>query len=84
MRHAGPAALDQLEPILAEFRKMAELKEKKRGIFYRGAKAFLHFHEDPAGMFADLKTGADYQRFRANTRAEIAALLRAARKTLAA
>jgi len=84
MRHAGPAALDQLEPILAEFRKMAELKEKKRGIFYRGAKAFLHFHEDPAGMFADLKTGADYQRFRANTRTEIAALLRAARKTLAA
>jgi len=83
MRHAGPDALDQLEPVIAEFRKMAEIKEKKRGTFYHRSRGFLHFHEDPAGFFADLKTGDDYERFRANTRSEIAALLRAARKALA-
>lgn len=43
---------------------------------------FLHFHEDPAGMFADLKTGDKFERFPANTRVEIAALLDRAAKTL--
>ncbi|HUY37851.1 MAG TPA: hypothetical protein VMV13_03425 [Candidatus Binataceae bacterium] len=75
MKHAGSRALDQIEPILAELRKLGGLKEKTRGVFYRGSVAFLHFHEDPAGMFADLKTGEDFERFRANTRAEIATLL---------
>ena len=65
MRHARPAALDQLEPLLARLRAIAGLKEKSRGVFYRGAKAFLHFHEDPAGLFADIRTadGTDFERF---------------------
>ena len=31
MKHAGPEALDQLEPILEEIRRLDGLKEKKRG-----------------------------------------------------
>jgi hypothetical protein len=58
MKHAGPEALDQLEPILAELRKLPGLKEKKRGAFYRGSSGFLHFHEDPAGFFADVSSTA--------------------------
>ena len=65
MRHARPEALDQLEPLLARVRAITGLKEKSRGVFYRGAKAFLHFHEDPAGLFADIRTadGRDFERF---------------------
>ena len=83
MKHAGPQALKTLEPLLEKlrtiFRTTPGLVERKRGIFYRGAAAFLHFHEDPAGMFADLRSGTDFERYAVNTKAEIARLLRAAR-----
>jgi hypothetical protein len=82
MKHAGPEALDRIEPILAKLRKLDGLKERTRGSFYRGGVGFLHFHEDPAGMFADLKTGEHFERFPANTRAEIAALLERAANAL--
>ena len=49
MRHAGSDALDALEVVLGALRAHPELKEKKRGIFYRKSVAFLHFHEDKAG-----------------------------------
>jgi hypothetical protein len=40
------------------------LKEKKRGVFYLGSRAFLHFHEDPAGLFADVRlAGDEFERF---------------------
>ena len=83
MRHATPAALDALEPLLAELRGVAALCEKKRGTFYRGARAFLHFHEDPAGLFADVRlAGDDFTRLRVSTRAEQRALVAALRKAL--
>jgi hypothetical protein len=83
VRHATPAALDRLEPLLAELRGVAELREKKRGTFYRGSRAFLHFHEDPAGLFADVRLGGDdFTRLRATTRAEQRALLAALRAAL--
>jgi hypothetical protein len=71
MKHAGPDALDQIEPILVEIRKLNGLKEKKRGTFYYGSSAFLHFHEDPAGFFADLKIdGKDFERFPVNSKTQ--------------
>jgi hypothetical protein len=75
MKHAGAAALDQLEPLLAEIRALPGLKEKSRGVFYRGSKAFLHFHEDPAGLFADVRLGADFDRYRVETEEERMAFL---------
>jgi hypothetical protein len=79
MKHAGPGTLEALEPLLEELRTIPGLTERKRGIFYRGPVAFLHFHEDPAGKFADIRRGADFERYAVNTEAEIARLLRAAR-----
>jgi hypothetical protein len=78
MKHAGREALEQIEPVLKEIRKLDGVKEKTPGAFYRGSIAFLHFHEDPAGMFADLKIDGDFQRFPINTTTQTQALLRRA------
>lgn len=83
MKHAGPAALDALEDVLAALRAHAGLREKSRGTFYRKSSAFLHFHEDPEGLFADVKlAGADFTRFRVSTKKEQAALLREVARAL--
>jgi len=75
MKHAGPAALDQIEPMLALIRRVPGLTEKSRGTFYKGSKAFLHFHEDPSGMHADVRLTDDFVRYRVETEAEQTALL---------
>ena len=76
MKHAGQAALNRLESLLAEIRKHDGLKEKSRGVFYRRSKAFLHFHEDPSGDHADVRGPAgEFERFRCETAQERIALL---------
>jgi hypothetical protein len=76
MRHAGAAALDRLDGLLQEVRRRhPQLKERKRGAFYRGGLGWLHFHEDPAGLFADLKSDGEWTRFAVDTAAERKALL---------
>ena len=54
MRHARDEDLDRLEDVLVKVRTLPGLTEKKRGVFYRKGRSFLHFHEDPKGMFADI------------------------------
>lgn len=80
MKHASAAALDALEPLLAELRTLAGLTEKSRGVFYRRSRAFLHFHEDPRGLFADVRDadGRDFERFDVTEPPGRAALLAAA------
>jgi hypothetical protein len=75
MKHAGQEALDQLDGLLEELRSIPGLVEKRRGIFYRKSKAFLHFHEDSSGLHADVRVGADFERRRVETGKERAALL---------
>jgi hypothetical protein len=70
MKHAGPEALQTIEPLLRELRALPFLVEKKTGTFSRGAKAFLHFHEDPTGMHADVRMGDEFTRHRVETTAE--------------
>lgn len=70
MKHAGKEALDKLEGLLERIRKIDGIKEKKLGIFYRGSKAFLHFHEDPKGLFADLSVNTKWKRFPVNSTIE--------------
>jgi len=82
MRHATPAALDQIDGLLATLRALPGLTEKKRGTFYRGSKAFLHFHEDAAGVFADVRVTDVFDRYRVSTKAEQAALVRRVRAAL--
>jgi hypothetical protein len=75
VRHATTEALDQLEPLLAQLRLVPGLVEKGRGVFYRKSRAFLHFHEDPSGLFADVRFGQDFERFRVESNAERDALM---------
>ena len=75
MRHATAAALDELEPLLTRLRSLPGLVEKKRGIFYRRGRAFLHFHEDPTGLHADARLDVDFERFRVQTPEEQDALV---------
>jgi hypothetical protein len=83
MKHARADALDRLEPFLAQLRAVEGLTEKSRGVFYRKSKAFLHFHEDPSGEFADVRfDGVEFERVRATTATEQQALLRRVRAAL--
>jgi hypothetical protein len=78
VKHAGAGALDALSDLLETLRTRAVLVEKRPGIFYLKGKAFLHFHEDRAGLFADLRQGGDWQRLPVNSsdeRAEVLALV---------
>ncbi|WP_133648294.1 hypothetical protein [Paraburkholderia flava] len=81
MKHAGSASLDQLDNTLGLLRELPGLSEKSRGVFYRRGKAFLHFHEDPTGLYADLRAGDVFERYPVNTaaeRAKFVALVRVA------
>ena len=75
MKHAAAGALEALGDLLANLRVRAGLVEKRPGIFYVKGRAFLHFHEDPAGLFADLRQNGDWQRFPVNSSDERAELL---------
>lgn len=76
MKHAGRDTLKTLGPMLRELRKHDLLVEKSSGSFYLGAKAFLHFHEDPAGIFADVKENLlTFKRYRVTKRHEQKKLL---------
>ena len=75
MKHATAAGLDELDDVLRALRGVDGLRERSRGVFYRGSRAFLHFHEDPSGMYADVRLGADFERIRVTTKAERKRLL---------
>jgi hypothetical protein len=82
MKHATPEVLRGLSGLLDQIRQRDGLKEKKLGIFYKKSKSFLHFHEDPAGVFADLSAGADFVRFPVNTKGQRKVLLTALDRAL--
>lgn len=86
MKHAGKAALDALEPLLGDLRGLPGLKETARGTFYVKSRAFLHFHEDPAGLFADIRdaAGLEFDRLEITSEAGRARLVALARQRLGA
>jgi hypothetical protein len=76
VKHAGPQTLAALEPLLRQVRQRPSLVERTPGCFYRKSVAFLHFHEDATGTFADIKlSGKGFTRVRATTPQEQAHLL---------
>jgi hypothetical protein len=83
MKHASAATLGRIEGLLGELRALPGLTEKKAGTFYRKGSAFLHFHEDPAGLFADIKVDGDWRRRPVNSATARARLVRDARRLLA-
>jgi hypothetical protein len=76
MKHAGSDTLAALAPLLARLRALPGLAERTHGCFYRGATAFLHFHDDAAGPFADVRLAPGaFTRLRVATAAEQDALV---------
>jgi len=69
VKHATRSTLNALSPLLERIRTYEELVERSPGVFYRKSKPFLHFHEDPAGIFADVRLMSDeeFTRFQVNS-----------------
>jgi hypothetical protein len=82
MKHATGPALDEVASLLDKLRELPGLTERSRGVFYRRGAAFVHFHEDPAGIFADLRSGPDWERLPATSAKQRKELLRRVRAVL--
>ena len=76
VRHATPDDLEQVHALLERLRAVPGLVERTPGTFYRRSRAFLHFHHDPSGMYADARLhDDDFERFRVSTAKEQARFL---------
>ncbi len=82
MRHATQEDLDHVEELLGELRQLPQLRERKRGYFSRGSRAFLHFHEDAGDLYADVRLDSEFQRMRVTSRREQAEFLAQVRAAL--
>jgi hypothetical protein len=82
VRHATEEDLDRLAPLLAELRKLPQLRERKPGYFSRGPHAFLHFHEDAGDLYADVRIGNKFQRMRVTSPTEQTTFLFLVREAL--
>ncbi len=82
MRHASPEDLEQIADLVSALRATDTLTERTPGVFYRRSKAFLHFHADPHGFYADVRIDHDagFERVRVTTKAEQRRLLSSIRK----
>ncbi len=65
-----------------ELRKLPELRERKRGYFALGSRAFLHFHEDAGDLYVDVRLESAFQRMRVTSRIEQADFLSRVRRAL--
>jgi hypothetical protein len=83
MKHATADTLAALQPLLAQLRTIGRLVERTPGCFYLKSSAFLHFHEDATGIFADVKFDpASFSRVRVTSAAEQARLVQDVRRCL--
>jgi hypothetical protein len=82
VKHADVRALEAVSDLIENLRRRSDLVEKKLGIFYTKGRAFLHFHKDPAGLFADLREGDEWQRYSVNDPDECTRLLAAVDRTI--
>jgi hypothetical protein len=83
MRHATPATFAALADLLTTLRGIDGLAEKRPGAFSLGSRAFLHFHDDPTGYYADVRFTDEFERFRVTTKREQQALVSRIRSHLA-
>ena len=81
MKHADVRALEAVSDLIENLRRRSDLVETRLGIFYPNGRAFLHFHKDPTGLFADLREAGEWQRFPVNDPDECTRLLAAVDRT---
>lgn len=84
MRHAREEDLGGVNAILQYLRAQSLLVEKKPGVFYRRSRAFLHFHADDSGLYADVRLVDQFDRYRVQTAKERAAFLKLVSRSLRA
>ncbi|SRR6266851_4254476 len=82
VRHATEQDLDCLDELLAELRRLPQLRERKRGYFSRGSQAFLHFHEDAGAFYVDVKLHGSFERMRVTSRGEQTEFLTAVKRAV--
>jgi hypothetical protein len=75
MKHAGPGTLARIASLLAELRARPALSESRPGVFVLKSRAFLHFHDDPSGVFADVRLTDAFVRMPVTTASEQVDLL---------
>ena len=75
MQHAGPRALARISPLLEELRARPVLRERRPGVFELKSRAFLHFHDDPSGIFADVRLAEGFVRLPVTSSSQQADLL---------
>jgi hypothetical protein len=77
MLHATESTVARYSALFDSLRELDGLNEKRPGVFYRKSKAFLHFHEDPTGLYADLRVDANegFVRMCVESRVEQSALI---------
>jgi hypothetical protein len=82
VRHATQGDLDRIEALLVELRGLSQLRERERGYFSRGSRAFLHFHEDAGDLYVDVRLGSRFERMKVTSRCEQADFLSRVREAL--
>jgi hypothetical protein len=82
MRHATQEDLDHIEALLVELRQLPQLRERRRGYFSRGSRAFLHFHEDAGDLYVDVRLDSAFHRMRVTSGKEQADLVSRVRRAL--
>ena len=75
MKHAGPGTLARISPLLDELRARPVLRERRPGVFELKSCAFLHFHDDPSGIFADVRLAEGFVRLLVTSRSQQSDLL---------
>jgi hypothetical protein len=76
--------LEGIASLLDELRAIDGLTEKRPGVFYRGSRAWVHFHEDGDDIYADARmtARADFERTRVTTKTEQRKLVAAVRRSV--
>ena len=75
MKHATAETFASIGHLLQHLRSRKRLVERTPGAFYFKSKAFLHFHHDPSGIYADVKQDLTFTRMRCTSQEEQRAVL---------
>jgi hypothetical protein len=83
VRHATPDDLIEADDLLRSLRGIDGLVEKRPGVFSYRSRAFLHFHADPSGLYADVRLqGDDFERLPVHSRRQQRELVREVRAAM--
>src|SRR5262245_4813537 len=74
--------LDGIEPLLAVLREYSALSEIRPAAFHLNGRDFIHFHEEPDGIFADVRLSKGRIRMPVSTQQEQTELLERIEDTL--